>query len=143
MTLSPELIALRDRAYATATCEQWAAQQGWQLRRSGGEQTGPCPVCGGTDRFSINTRMNVWNCRGCGVGGDVIFLVMHTQHLKFVEACELITGDKASTPISPEELAQLEAKRLAERAQQERVAAQYRENARRAAHGIWMKGGDV
>lgn len=143
MTLSPELIALRDRAFSAITCEQWAVQQGWPLRRSGGELTGACPICGGTDRFSINIRMNVWNCRGCGVGGDVIFLVMHTQQLKFVESCELITGDKAATPISADELARLEAKRIADREAQERVAAQYRENARRAAHGIWMKGDAV
>ena len=39
------------------------------------ERVGPCPKCGGEDRFAINTNKGVWNCRGCGVGGDVIELV--------------------------------------------------------------------
>ena len=28
------------------------------------EFAGPCPHCGGTDRFSINTKDQVFNCRG-------------------------------------------------------------------------------
>ena len=35
------------------------------------DRYGPCPVCGGTDRFSVNVKKQVWNCRGCGLGGDV------------------------------------------------------------------------
>lgn len=139
MTLSPELVAIRDRALAAITCDQWAAQQGWPLRRSGTELTGACPKCGGTDRFSINIRMNVWNCRGCGLGGDVIFLVMHTENVRFSDACERITGDRASTPVGADELARLEAKRLADQAAQERTAAEYRERARREARSIWEK----
>ncbi|OLS53779.1 primase-helicase zinc-binding domain-containing protein [Rhodovulum sulfidophilum] len=38
------------------------------------ERVGPCPVCGGRDRFGINTARNVFNCRHCG-GGDSIALV--------------------------------------------------------------------
>jgi phage/plasmid primase-like uncharacterized protein len=34
-----------------------AQRHGAKLRRvGGGEFVGPCPVCGGTDRFSVNTR---------------------------------------------------------------------------------------
>ena len=48
------------------------------------EKVGPCPVCGGDDRFAINTRKGVFNCRGCGVGGDAIsleqFLTGHNFH---------------------------------------------------------------
>jgi phage/plasmid primase-like uncharacterized protein len=29
------------------------------------ERCGPCPKCGGNDRFSINTLKGVWNCRNC------------------------------------------------------------------------------
>ena len=32
------------------------------------ERCGPCPKCAGEDRFSINTRKQVFNCRGCGKG---------------------------------------------------------------------------
>jgi len=47
---------------------------------------GPCPVCGGTDRFSINRQKNLWNCRGCQKGGGVIDLVQHLQGLSFPAA---------------------------------------------------------
>ena len=46
------------------------------------ERVGPCPKCGGEDRFSINTKKGVWNCRQCGVGGDVIKLVEHLGRLR-------------------------------------------------------------
>jgi len=46
---------------------------------------GPCPVCEGTDRFSINTRKQVWNCRGCR-GGKVISLVQHLDGCTFPDA---------------------------------------------------------
>src|SRR5262249_61998798 len=36
------------------------------------DRCGPCPVCGGTDRFSINVTKQGWNCRGWVNGGDTI-----------------------------------------------------------------------
>ena len=44
---------------------------------------GPCPKCGGTDRFAINTSKQIWNCRGCQRGGDVISLVQHLDGCAF------------------------------------------------------------
>lgn len=132
--------ALRDRALVTVSCEQWAAQQGWTLRRSGSSELfGPCPVCGGRDRFSISLVKNVWNCRGCDKGGDVIALVMHTENMRFLEACERITGERRAKPITPEEQARIEAQRRASEERRDRETAQYRENARRDARAIWEK----
>jgi hypothetical protein len=37
-----------------------------RLKKTGGEWTGPCPRCGGRDRFSISPSKGLWNCRGCG-----------------------------------------------------------------------------
>ena len=54
------------------------------------ERTGPCPVCGGIDRFSINTKKQIFNCRGCAKGGDVIALVMHVDDIEFRDAVELL-----------------------------------------------------
>jgi hypothetical protein len=94
------------------------------------ERAGPCPACGGTDRFSINTRKNIFNCRGAG-GGDVIAMVEHLDSCEFLAACETLTGrpppgrDQAETD---EERSAREA-RLAERAEQRRkeeAAAQAR-----------------
>jgi DNA primase len=45
---------------------------------------GPCPRCGGTDRFGVNTKKVLWNCRGCGVGGDVIEFVEHLDQVSFL-----------------------------------------------------------
>jgi hypothetical protein len=33
-----------------------------------------CPICGGTDRFAVNTEKQVFNCRSCNAKGDVIAL---------------------------------------------------------------------
>ena len=58
------------------------------------ERVGPCPVCGaGTDRFAVNIKKQVFNCRQCGVGGDVIALVEHLDGVDFVAACTTLTGE--------------------------------------------------
>ena len=62
------------------------ARRGISLKRVGGELVGPCPVCGGDDQFAINTRKQLWNCRGCGVGGDVIDFSRHVDGYDFVTA---------------------------------------------------------
>jgi hypothetical protein len=129
MTLSPELTALRDEAMAVS-CEAWALQKRWVLSR-GIDRAGPCPVCGGTDRFSIHTRDNIFNCRKCGISGSgVIDLVIKTEKVDFVAACEIITGRKASEPQSEQRMAEL--RREAERNERKRTAAAdaYRERAR-------------
>jgi putative DNA primase/helicase len=61
------------------------------------ERAGPCPVCGGTDRFSINTRKQVFNCRGCAKGGDIIALVQHLDCRSFRDAVGTLTGRRPPT----------------------------------------------
>ena len=57
------------------------------------EYAGPCPVCDGRDRFSINTKKQVFNCRGCGSKGDVIALVQFLDGIDFRTAVErLVLG---------------------------------------------------
>ena len=53
---------------------------------------GPCPRCGGHDRFAVNTRKQVFNCRGCGVGGDVIAPVQFLDDCEFRPAVEWLCG---------------------------------------------------
>ena len=72
--------------------ESEIARRGIKLAPGRAERCGPCPVCGGTDRFSINVNKQVWNCRGCSTGGDVIDLVRHLDGLSFNEAVSLLTG---------------------------------------------------
>jgi phage/plasmid primase-like uncharacterized protein len=57
--------------------------RGIKLNGRGPERCGPCPKCGGTDRFAINASKQIWNCRGCQRGGDVISLVQHLDGCTF------------------------------------------------------------
>jgi hypothetical protein len=59
------------------------------------DRAGPCPRCGGHDRFSINLKKQVWNCRGCQRGGDVIELVRFLDDVDFRQAVALLAGDDA------------------------------------------------
>ena len=60
------------------------------------ELAGPCPRCGGTDRFNINTKKLAWFCRGCDAkGGDALSLIMHARGLEFREAVEDFAGEIA------------------------------------------------
>ena len=56
------------------------------------EFAGPCLINGGTNRFSLNTRKQVFNCRGVEDGGDIIKMVCHLLGCSVAEACERITG---------------------------------------------------
>ena len=67
------------------------------------DRCGPCPNCGGTDRFSINTKKEIWNCRGCNVGGDVIALVQHLDGVDFIGACKTLAGEPPPKNIVAEE----------------------------------------
>jgi phage/plasmid primase-like uncharacterized protein len=67
------------------------ARRGIKLR-GGIDRCGPCPMCGGTDRFSINIKKQCFCCRGCQVGGDVIALVRHLDGVDFSTAIATLTG---------------------------------------------------
>jgi putative DNA primase/helicase len=77
--------------------EDEIARRGIQLRGRGPERCGPCPVCGGSDRFSINIRKQVFNCRGFG-GGDVIALVQHLDGCDFKTAIHTLGVEERSSP---------------------------------------------
>jgi len=80
----------------TVRIEREIDRRGIKLTRQGNaEFVGPCPRCGGDDRFAINTNKQVFNCRSCDVGGDVIKLVEHLDDVDFVAACGTLTGQPA------------------------------------------------
>jgi phage/plasmid primase-like uncharacterized protein len=78
-------------ALAITTFDGAIAHLGLRLRRQGPEMIGPCPKCGGTDRFAINRKKGVWNCRGCRRGGDAIDLVRHLRGCSFQEALTVLS----------------------------------------------------
>ena len=57
------------------------------------ERCGPCPKCGGHDRFSINIAKQVFHCRGCEAGGGVIDLVMFLDGSDFNTARATLAGE--------------------------------------------------
>jgi hypothetical protein len=62
-----------------------------QLKQNGtAEWKGPCPSCGGTDRFSVNVKKQVCNCRKCDIKGDVIHFVEVMTGGGFIDSCEYI-----------------------------------------------------
>jgi len=76
------------------------------------EREGPCPVCGGTDRFSIHVRKQLFNCRGFG-GGDVIAMVQHLDGCSFVDAVHTLAGARPGRPapkLDPVRMAEAQAK---------------------------------
>lgn len=52
------------------------------------EWAGPCPECGGSDRFVIWTDRNAWYCRGCNAGGDTLSFLRRFEGLSCPDAHE-------------------------------------------------------
>jgi hypothetical protein len=75
--------------------EDEIARRGIKLTGKRVGRAGPCPKCGGTDRFSINTKKQVFNCRQCQKGGDIISLVQFLDGCEFSEAIRRLAGGEA------------------------------------------------
>src|SRR3974390_1971934 len=90
--MDPHFSAWRDRARAVPI-EREIVRRGIKLKRVGAELVGPCPKCGGDDRFAVSTKEQIFNCRGCGAKGDVIALVQHLDDVDFKTACATLTGE--------------------------------------------------
>ena len=83
-----------------ARIEDEVARRGIILRGRGAERCGPCPRCGGRDRFAINTTKQLWNCRGCGKGGGMIDLVRHLDGVDY-RAARALVGEVQARPPAP------------------------------------------
>jgi len=58
----------------------------------GGEWAGPCPRCGGRDRFHATGTW--WFCRKCHPKrGDVIEYMMWSERVSFVAACDRLAAN--------------------------------------------------
>jgi hypothetical protein len=95
-----------------------------------GEAVGPCPGCGGRDRFSVSRSKNIWRCRQGGgdpIGGDAIALVEHVERCSFRRAVEILTGDLAGV-------------KARETAPDPAAENEFREKERRRAYQLWREG---
>src|SRR5262249_21145204 len=83
--------------------ERELERRGHRLKRVGRELVGPCPRCGGHDRFSVNVQKQVWNCRGCAKGGDILDLVQHLDGVRLGAAVKSLTGmsPRSTSPTRP------------------------------------------
>ncbi len=106
------------------------------LRRAGVEHVGPCPVCGGRDRFGINPPRGVFVCRVCDAGGDGLALVQHVLACDFPTALDYLLGEAEAAPDPAEVARRKAAAEAAERKQREAEAAA-RARAIRDAREIW------
>ena len=112
----------------------------------------PCPACGGTDRFAVNLRKNLWSCRKSGTGGDAIALVRHIDGVSFIVAVEILTGkppspaDGVTEAARADHVARLEARGKNEAAKARRIAAEvetYRRREQEEAWRLWRRGGPI
>ncbi len=97
MTLSFD--ALVEKARAVPIGDELARRPKIKLTGKGANLKGPCPICGGEDRFSVNFAKSVFNCRGCGMGGDTIKFVQFLDGVTFKQAIEILTGERAPVAI--------------------------------------------
>ncbi len=118
-----------------------------------GEHVGPCPVCGGRDRFQVNPTKNAWLCRGAAQGKDAIGLAAHVLGLDlsrasdFLEACAAVAGrpvpdgqdeDPAEAAARAERLAARRRENEAKAAKRDQDANIYRERQQQLARGKWL-----
>lgn len=139
MSLPSHLEALKAEALQTS-CIGWAIRKRWQIAKTGIDREGPCPVCGGKDRFAIHTVKDTFNCRRCGIAGHgVIDLVMKTENVEFTRACEIVTGRSASEPVDEQRAEAARQANAADEAKRDKAAADYREEARRRGYKILQR----
>jgi len=92
----------------------------------------PCPMCGGKDRFSVNTKKQVFNCRGCDAKGDVINLVQALDSVGYLDAIKILAGPAPDRPALPPAAAVIETAR----ANDETIERQRKIN---IARSIWQR----
>lgn len=125
-----------------ADIKEVADRLGAKLKRFGREYVGPCPICGGRDRFSVNTRKQIFNCRGAR-GGDVIAMVEHVQAVPFLDAVKWITGEESPGIKAVQDRRAVKAAKVRRAAAEQKQRLQetednrHREMMRANAHELW------
>lgn len=78
------------------------SQRGLVAVKAGNEHHGPCPGCGGEDRFCIFPEQNggdgSWWCRQCGLGGDNIQFLIQFESKSYPEAAQAVGRELADLP---------------------------------------------
>ena len=64
--------------------------------KDGGEYHGPCPWCGGSDRFIVwpfQQDHGTYRCRQCGKAGDAIQYLREQKDMTYKQACAYLGSD--------------------------------------------------
>lgn len=145
---SPEFDAFVDRARGSKVYEVcFDRYSNLKLKKSSEGWAGECPKCGGEDRFGINTKENVWVCRGCSKGGDAIAMVMNAEGLSFIDAVTEIVGEGPPgreagepKPMTENQAAEERKEELrAQERQQQTEAEQKRANTLARVKSLWER----
>lgn len=74
-------------------------------RSRGGEWAGPCPFCGGRDRFRVWPIEGRWWCRQCERHGDAVAFVQQRDGVGFRDALRVLELDESGRgvglPVAP------------------------------------------
>jgi len=72
--------------------------RGVKLRKNGKSYFGLCPFHGDKNpSFSVNPTNNLWQCFGCGAGGDVIRFIELIDQVDFIEAVKRLSDNGFKT----------------------------------------------
>lgn len=86
------------------------------LKRSGSNYMSLCPFHSEkTPSFSVSPSKQIFNCFGCGVGGNVVTFVQRIERISFVEALKLLAeraGVELGEDRSPKELEKARLKKM-------------------------------
>lgn len=121
------------------------------VKRKGHKGVGPCPACGGKDRFSIDGTKGLFYCRRSATGGDAIRLVEYVTGANFLGACEILTGEQMPEPkkgeraedVRREDPALIEQRRLDAEAEAQRRKSEsdaFRNREIDKARSLWGEG---
>ena len=135
-----------DRARAVAVVDALALLP-HGVKRRGNQMVGPCPACGGHDRFSVHLARNLWHCRASKKGGDAIALIQYVEGVDFLGAVERLTGEACPTGEKGQkpDLALMQKRREnaeAQARQREIEALDYRSREQNRARDIWRQAED-
>lgn len=73
-----------------------------ELKRvTANEYHGPCPSCGGSDRFIVKIDTDRYWCRGCDLKGDLIQFLRDFENMSYPEAAKA-TGNHAKLTALPD-----------------------------------------
>ena len=108
------------------------------LKGRKGKFAGPCPNCGGRDRFGVDLSKGnggVFNCRGCHAsGGDAVALVCFLDGCDFLQAVETLIGPPPDAEKETDDERRAREQRATERRQ--RLEREQREREEREAAAL-------